>query len=1123
MQRRLPSKKFSTFLLVGFLSFVSTTVAQQINLSAPRRDSDSITIENVEAEMAAIDGDSGLDEDQKSQSKEILQRAKRSLENVQADKKQAKQFESSIASVSADAKELAKQIENQTADELKIDREASLEVLTQQLASAKADLQSVSANAAELVGEPTRRRARLAEIPGLVADAKRSLTDVEKQLDQPAPANESAAESATRRLFIKSQAAELQAASDRLAQEQAFYLATAELVPLQQKLASAKVQRLNQEIKLLQDTVVEMQSEKARQTTEALTKTTDEVPQSLRELAQSNLALAKTQAKLISESTEAQQSLSDVQLAVEKVTEELKTSESRMDAVGLTDALGFMFRQRRQEFQELRYEFRPRDALKAQIQQYQFDSFRLEDELRTIKRDLNAVTPPAIDWQSEKIDWKALSESDAKWVLQKKREKLIEETTQTQNEALQTKLSIDTQKRQLQQEIIRFNSFVDRHLFWTRSARALSLEELKVAPKTLQWITSLDNWRAISLQMLRTATSRPLSSLALAFLLAAIWYVRPSFRRTIESEGKSANRFSATFRSTLNSLAATAGASTAWPSLFGFFGFLCVATSTGNPFVKGLGYAFSVTALFIASRTFLKEICRADGLGPAHFGWSEEIRLRLRLHLRWYTLFGGIAIFILVLYHEHPDTMIQAFTTRMSSTALFIITAMFHHCILGSRSPVFPELVRVNPESLIYRWRKVLWVIAVIGPLLFGLMSLAGYLETTNRLGRSLQSSFFLLVFVVVLLGLLSRWLTLYRRDIARNNAAELRERQKVNDGEPETAAIANEAGIVLEDEAQMDLPTLDYQTRLTAIVLASIIAFFGLAYIWSDLLPALDYLDELTMWSVGTGDNVEDVTLKDLITVVLTIAAIFFAVRNLPSMLELIVLSRTKLDGGARYAVSTLMRYVLIIVGALVVLNLLSLPYNQLGWLVAAASVGLGFGLQEIVANFVSGIILLLERPVRVGDVVTIDGTTGVVSRIQMRATTVTNWDRKELVIPNKDLITQKLLNWSLSNVVNRLTIEIGVAYGTDPNQVRKILHDVVASQPEVLKDPPPLVNFENFGDNSLNFVVRFFLPKLDNRIEITHQVNSGIAKAFAKAGISIPFPQRDVHVFRESDLESE
>ena len=1092
-------------------------MSQQLTLTPPRSDFGSVSLDDIEAELSAVDDNAAMDETQKSAAKDILQRAKKSLESANTENKQAQQFKTAIGSVPEQIEKLTEQIETLGKVEVEIDETQSITALSQKSASVNAELQKSTDSAARLANEPTLRRTRLAEIPGLIAEVDRELADVEKQLSQPPPANETPAESGTRKLYLLARAKELSAAAERLAEEQSFYLATNELLPLEQKSVDTKIQLLKSELKLLQDSITELQSKAARETTQALKKTTNDVPESLRDLAKINLELAQKQAKLISQSTQSQQSKNNLQAAVAEVTAELKTSKARMNAVGLTDALGLMFRQRRQDFEDLRFRFYPSDSLKQQIQQYQIDSFQLEDELNDIKRSLADSPSPAIDWETTEIQWDQLPEADAEWVLLRKRQKLIEDTTQKQNEELQTLLTKEVQQSVLMREIDQFNDFVDRHLFWTRSAPAISFSELKVAPQTLGWITNAENWAAVGTQFQRVVLARPLHCMVLAFVLLGIWYARPSFRRTITKEGEQANRFNATYVSTIQTLSATAGASAAWPSLFGFLAFLCLATSTGVPFVKGLGQGLAVAALFVASRTFLKEICRPNGLGDAHFGWSDQVRVHLRRHLRWYTLLGGISLFFLVLYHEHPDTLNRTFTTRISSTALFVITAIFHHCVLSKRSPLFPDLVKVNPDSFIYRWRRLIWIIAVGSPLLFGLMSLAGYLETTIRLGRSLQSSFFLLVFVVVLLGLLSRWLTLHRRNIARQNAAELRQRRLASIEDTGSTTIANEAGIVLEDETQMDLPTLDHQTRLTAFVLAAIIGFFGLAFIWSDLVPAFAYLDEITAWSVGTGENVEDVTLKDLAHIALTIAAVFFAVRNLPSMLELLVLSRTTLDGGARYAIATLLRYTFIIVGVLVILNLLSLPYHQLGWLVAAASVGLGFGLQEIVANFVSGIILLLERPVRVGDVVTIDGTTGIVSRIQMRATTVTNWDRKELVIPNKDLITQKLLNWSLSNVVNRLTIEIGVAYGTDPNQVREILTNVVAGHPGVLEDPPPLINFETFGDSSLNFIVRFYLPKLDNRVEVTHQVNTAIAEALTKAGISIPFPQRDVHLVKQ------
>jgi potassium efflux system protein len=187
----------------------------------------------------------------------------------------------------------------------------------------------------------------------------------------------------------------------------------------------------------------------------------------------------------------------------------------------------------------------------------------------------------------------------------------------------------------------------------------------------------------------------------------------------------------------------------------------------------------------------------------------------------------------------------------------------------------------------------------------------------------------------------------------------------------------------------------------------------------------------------------------------------------------------------------------------------------------VAALGVGIVFGLQEIIANFVSGVIILFERPVRIGDIVTIGNIDGVISRIRIRATTITAWDRKEYLVPNKEFITGRVLNWTLSNAINRVLITAGIAYGSDTELARELLLRAAQEHPVVLEDPAPVATFEGFGDNALNFSLRCYLPNLDNRLVTITELHTAIDQAFRKAGITIAFPQRDVHIDTIHPLE--
>jgi potassium efflux system protein len=287
---------------------------------------------------------------------------------------------------------------------------------------------------------------------------------------------------------------------------------------------------------------------------------------------------------------------------------------------------------------------------------------------------------------------------------------------------------------------------------------------------------------------------------------------------------------------------------------------------------------------------------------------------------------------------------------------------------------------------------------------------------------------------------------------------------------------------------------------------------------IWKDMLPAFSFLDHIVLWqhlvNVDSQEVYRPITLTNLLLSGLYVFMAVVSIRNFSGVMELLVFRHSSIEAGGRYAVNQLAKYVLFTIGLISFANELGGSWSQVQWLVAALSVGLGFGLQEIFANMVSGIILLFERPIRVGDTVTIGDVSGKVSRIHMRATTLIDWDQKELIVPNKTFITSQLVNWTLSDAVTRVVIPVGIAYGSDLELAHKVMEETVRSTPLVLAEPAPSVLMVGFGDSSLNFSIRIFVSELSNRLPVAHDLHIRLEKALRAHKIEIPFPQRDIHV---------
>jgi len=303
--------------------------------------------------------------------------------------------------------------------------------------------------------------------------------------------------------------------------------------------------------------------------------------------------------------------------------------------------------------------------------------------------------------------------------------------------------------------------------------------------------------------------------------------------------------------------------------------------------------------------------------------------------------------------------------------------------------------------------------------------------------------------------------------------------------------------------------------TRRGVIALVAVIGLLLSSSAWGLETARLAWAFQWLNWGLTLGQ----VRLTPL-TIGATALALYLGSwfsRLARSLMEVRVYPRTGWDSGVQYTISTTLHYAILIVGGLVALNILGFPLTNLALIAGALGVGIGFGLQNIVNNFISGLILLFERPIKVGDILVIDGQWGEVKEIRVRSTVFQTNDRYVLIIPNSELLSGKIVNWThYGRVPTRLSLDVGVSYGADVRRVTQVLTEVCLANPRVLKDPPPVVFFKAYGDSSLDFTVRVFLqsPEPKDRTAATHELNSAIFEALQREGIEIPFPQRELYI---------
>lgn len=792
----------------------------------------------------------------------------------------------------------------------------------------------------------------------------------------------------------------------------------------------------------------------------------------------------------------------------------LKNTTERVKYSGVSEAVGLVLLAERRKLQ-------PVAALKRKLAALQTELAQTRIALIELRETTELLADPSVPVAAE---LKRLPPDDEAagggmrqilYRLFATRAEVVPQLSLVQNRLADSLADAEQELTGLIKDTASLRDLLDARLLWTPSHAPLDRHLLREVMTGALDMVQPGRWWETVRQTARTAVARPWQIAAGVAVLAGLWLLRRRIPARLDELAQPTRRIRTDrYRLSGQALLLSIVAALPWPVLLWMLSrLLARAGEAGYAFADALSLALAELVPALFALEFLRWLTAEKGLAAAHFRWSQGRRQALDLLRRWMTAaFLPVHLF-LSLYFYYGEQLANADLARLVLILASLLIAWLCWRMLAPAALWSQRSGQTEPLRL----RQLLRLLLTAHSVGLAVLAAAGYFLTAMALAAHFIESAVAFLAISVLNGMALRWLALGERRLALKRMEDKRGDQNARDdteleSRPEFAAEAE----------QITLASINQQTRrllraLTAVVLAGV-----LLWVWSDVTPALAYLGDVGAWKTSyTADGKSitvSVTLRSLLFAAVALMLTWIATRNIPGLLEIGVLRRLDVDAPTRYAITAVARYALAIVGTVFGLSLLGLRWGQLQWMAAALTVGLGFGLQEIFANFVSGLIVLFERPIRVGDIITIRGVEGTVTRIRTRATTIVDWDNKEVVIPNKTFITDQLTNWTLSDAVTRVVIKVGVAYASDPEQVRNLLLDLARAHPKVLKEPAPNCWCVALGASTLDFELRIFVADTFERNPVRNDLHNAILREFRVRGIEICFPQMDVWV-RDAD----
>jgi potassium efflux system protein len=1072
----------------------------------------------LESRIAALESSYGAGADADQQN--ALQRALASIEERDGFTARARELHLAGEQATEQAAQIREEISQLSVDapDLTLSDDAGVEQIEQQLSIARADLLAAEQAVDRLRGAVDELRAQPAAIETALAEASETRRGLEQRIGQLADDDEPTDDAS----LVAAQA-ELEAAiarAEMLRTELLTQPARLVLLEAQRDRAALQLEQRRARVDALGQLVTrsrEMEAERTLSDSGAQDLLANTDSGAIAAALEFNRALAEELASLGERTRQAVESNRAAEQGLADLRSRFESARQRLEVAGFSPAIGRLLEAEEQDLPEAtafrkQSRLREQQISEASLRSLQLDDLLAESRLVPEKIETLLATVAAEKTETVRPELEMLFTA---------RESLLRQLAAANNDYLRAISNLEATESQTLLVVAAFREFLSRNLLWLRNETPLGLFKLLKLPGEFAALAQAPGW-AEGLRVGALNFARSPLQIALLLLALAYHWKRRSLHERLRATAAKVDKPSAdSMKPTLVAIGYTLAFSLPWP-IFALVVGHSMSTGAGASEASAVyGAALTGIAPLFFFLLAVRNLCLEGGLAEAHFHWRraglDAFRREVSL-LGLTLLLPGFFLMIAVKFAAADQTVgfVQLFY-------LLLVYGLFRFLnrLLRPRRAILSELRKAGESSGQPPANRLIYLFALSMPLFLGAVAVAGFMYSASiLLDRTLQTLLFGLALMLIS-ELIARWLLIIKRRARFNELMQRRARKREGIKDEEKRETEGRANV--DDEAH--LASLDSDSHKFVHSLLVILGLFGVYSIWSPVFPALASLNEVTLWQFTqevSGEQIlQRVSLVDLIVALVIASLTVVAVRYLPALVEIILRQRGSVPSGSRLAFATLARYAIILLGLSFVFSTIGVDWSKLQWLVAALGVGVGFGLQEIVANFISGLIILIERPVRVGDIVSVGDDSGTIVRIRIRATTIRTWEQKEMLVPNKEFITGRVTNWSLSDDMIRIFFYVGIAYGSDVEKALRLIEEAALENETVLADPEPFVTFESFGDNSLNLGLRCYVSDIADRLPTTTALHLAINRKLNEAGIVIAFPQRDVHLDTSSPLE--